>query len=184
MAKKEAKKKTHSVSHSPVHHPSLAKESSVNPILIENFVSLQRVLTNLSVKLDNLSTQMGKLLDLFELSAKALAEKDFELGGDNKDVVEKLNKLLDQNKILAKGISLMHERIPREQYYPPQQMLQQQMPIPQKQQMQNQQQYIKELPKKPTESIMKPRNQRMSFSQEIPESEEELIPKKFESPLE
>ena len=44
-------------------------------ILIENFVSLQRVMTNLSEKFDGLSNNISKLLELFELSATALAKK-------------------------------------------------------------------------------------------------------------
>ncbi len=49
--------------------------SSIDKALMENFVSIQRVMVNLSVKIDNLTGQISKLLDLFEISAKALAEK-------------------------------------------------------------------------------------------------------------
>jgi len=95
------------------------QEIGVNRVMIENFVSLQRVLTNLSMKLDGLTKQISKLLDLFEISAKALADKDFEVESDSKNVLNKIDNLLDQNKILARGMSLMHERIPREQFPPP-----------------------------------------------------------------
>ncbi len=83
-------------------------------VLVENFIALQKVMTNLAIKLDNLSTKTGKLLDLFEISAKAIAENDLSLdGGPSKKVVAdmsgKLDKLLDQNKVLAKGVSLLHE---------------------------------------------------------------------------
>lgn len=162
--------------HHIVHHVS--EEPKMERVLIENFVALQRVLTNLSVKLDNVSGQMSKLLDLFEISAKSLADKDFNIGGDNKDMVDKLDKLLDQNKILAKGISLMHERIPREQYYPslPQQA---QMQMPPKQPPAPQQQMQMPPQQKPAESRT---GQRMSFVQEI--QEDEIIPPRFESPIE
>ncbi|MBI3623312.1 hypothetical protein HY212_04525 [Candidatus Pacearchaeota archaeon] len=180
MPKKGVKK---TVSHKkPEHHivHHVSEEPKVDRVLIENFVSLQRVLTNLAVKLDGVSSQMSKLLDLFEISAKALAEKDFHIGADNRDVVDKLDKLLDQNKILARGISLMHERIPREQYYPSVQ--QQNPPQMQKQQMPQASPYIREMPSpKPIESM--PRTgQRMSFSQEI--QEDEITPQRFESPME
>ncbi len=87
---------------------------NVEKALVDNFIALQQVMTNLAVKLDDLSTKMGKLLELFEISAKAIAENDLSLdGGPSKKVVAdmsgKLDRLLDQNKVLAKGVSLLHE---------------------------------------------------------------------------
>lgn len=77
-------------------------------ILVENFVALQKVIVNLSIKMDNLTNQISSLLSLFEISAKALAEK----GGvdiDNSQVIKKVDSLLNQNKTIARGISLLHE---------------------------------------------------------------------------
>ena len=82
-------------------------------ILMENFVALQKVMVNLSLKMENLTSQISKLLELFEISAKALAEKDFEFNRDrkdNKEIKEKINSLLDQNKIIARGLTLLHEK--------------------------------------------------------------------------
>ncbi len=89
----------------------------IEKVLIENFVSLQKVMTNLAVKFDNLSGQISKLLELFEISAKTLAEKG-ALGEERTDskVAEKLDSLLEQNKVIAKGIALLHERNAPEQY--------------------------------------------------------------------
>ncbi len=82
----------------------------IEQVLIENFVSLQKVMTNLAVKFDNLSVQISKLLELFEISAKTLAEKDYSIKTEpDKKVSEKLDTLLEQNKIIAKGITLLHE---------------------------------------------------------------------------
>ena len=79
-------------------------------VLVENFVSLQKVMTNLAVKFDSLSGQISKLLELFEISAKTLAEKDYSIKTEpDKKVAEKLDTLLEQNKIIAKGITLLHE---------------------------------------------------------------------------
>lgn len=86
----------------------------VENILIENFISLQKVMTNLSVKFDNLANQISKLLELFEISAKALAEKDYEIEKNSKEnvkILEKIENVLEQNKTIARGLSLMHERI-------------------------------------------------------------------------
>lgn len=111
-----------------------SQEPEINKLMLENFVALQRVLTNTSTKIENLTTQITKLLDLFEISAKSLADREFEIEKDNKETLEKLNSLLDQNKILARGLSLMHERMPQDQFphpvnIPPQQTFQTMPPM-------------------------------------------------------
>ena len=87
------------------------QKKSVEKILVENFVSLQKVMTNLSYKFDELSSQISKLLELFELSATALAKKDinFTKPMDEEKIMGKLNNILDQNKIIARGLALMSE---------------------------------------------------------------------------
>lgn len=97
MAKKKSNVKNNS-----------SKNLGIEKALIDNFVSLQKVMTNMAVKFDSLTTQISKLLELFEISAKELAEKGYSL--EDKKVVEKLDSLLEQNKIIAKGIALLHER--------------------------------------------------------------------------
>jgi hypothetical protein len=83
----------------------------VEKALMENFVSLQKVMTNLAVNFDNLSSQISKLLELFEISAKTLAEKGVIMEDKaGAKMVEKLDSLLEQNKIIAKGIALIHEK--------------------------------------------------------------------------
>jgi len=78
-------------------------------ILVENFVSLQRVMTNLSLKFDHLSNQISKLLEIFEISARSLSQNKFSFP-DNKEINQKLDNLLEQNKTLAKGLTLLHEK--------------------------------------------------------------------------
>ncbi len=100
--------------------------------LIENFVSLQKVMVNLSVKFDELSKNISKLLELFELSASALAKKDinFTKPMDEEKIMSKLNNILEQNKIIARGMALMGEG--REQELPsaPQQFPKSPVPSP------------------------------------------------------
>ena len=88
------------------------KTEKLNQALIENFVNLQRVMTNLAVKFDYLSDHITKLLNLFEISARSFAEKipSSELEKD-KEFLDKLNTLLDQNKTIAKGLTLMEEKM-------------------------------------------------------------------------
>jgi hypothetical protein len=95
-------------------------KKEIEQILIDNFTNLQRVLTNLSIKFDELSTNMSKLLQLFEISAKSFAEKYSDKKPEeliNKsqqtdtEYLKKLDSLLDQNKTIARGIMLMEGRI-------------------------------------------------------------------------
>jgi len=97
------------------------KNNEIERILIENFISLQKVMVNSSVKFDGLTHQISKLLELFEISAKALAEKDFEIEKNNREnakLLEKIENVLEQNKTIAKGLTLMHEKINEPSNYP------------------------------------------------------------------
>ncbi len=115
MVKKAVKKKT-SPKKKKISIKDIPKDSpnrELEKVLIENFVSLQKVMVNLSSKFDDLTKKISKLLELFEISAKSLAEKDFDFRkGDkgNKKMIEKMDKLLDQNKIIARGVAMMHEK--------------------------------------------------------------------------
>ena len=104
-------KKTGKRKVAPKPHKS-ATSINVEKALIDNFISLQRVLTNLSSKFEELSDKISKLLQLFEISAKALAEKDFDIGTSKKDkeIIKKLDTLIDQNKTIARGVSMLHEQ--------------------------------------------------------------------------
>lgn len=113
----------------------------VNKIMIQNFVSLQRVMTNLSLKLDDLTTQISKLLELFEISAKTIAERRNFGGHENTEVNEKISHLMEQNKTLAKGLTLLHEARPKMQ-----------MPQPMKPQMQQKPNFPNMPKKKPVET--------------------------------
>ncbi len=112
MAKTSPIKREHSIKRK-IPNTSLIQNTSENRverILVENFVSLQKVMTNLSLKFDNLASQISKLLDLFEISAKTLAEKEFSLENkDNKKILEKIDNIVDQNKVIARGLALLHE---------------------------------------------------------------------------
>jgi len=125
--KKRVIKKIHS-------SPQLPKtELGVERSLVQNFIALQKVMVNLSVKFDNLTTQISKLLDLFEISAKALAEKDYtqekEIRND-KQVLAKIDNLSEQNKVLARGLTLLHEGPPVQQKRPLVQPMQRSMRAP------------------------------------------------------
>lgn len=77
-------------------------------LLIENFVGLQHAMTNLSIKFGSLSDNIVKLLNVFEEAAKGFAS-----GGrvDDKDMLKKIDSLLEQNKTIAKGLVLMEGKL-------------------------------------------------------------------------
>ncbi len=119
--------------------PVPERNESVQKMLVENFVSLQGVITDLSSKLNNLTNQMSKLLELFEQSAKTFMEKDIKFagGGPDKDTSDKLDKLLEQNKVIARGLALLHESNAQQEpieneFSQPQPQFTQQQPIQQR----------------------------------------------------
>ena len=90
--------------------PKKLTKAELERQLIDNFVNLQNVLTNLSIKFDALSDNISKLLQLFEISAKSFVEKLPEMGGatgiskeKDKEFLSKVDTLLEQNKTIAKG---------------------------------------------------------------------------------
>ena len=88
------------------------KEIKVEKVLVDNFIGLQKVMVNLSSKFDNLATQISKLLELFEISAKAMAAKDFGVEKENKEtkkIMEKLDKISEHAGLIGKGLVLIHE---------------------------------------------------------------------------
>jgi hypothetical protein len=100
-------------------------KAELEEMLIDNFVNLQRVLTDLSLKFDVLSMNISKLLELFEASAKSLAEKqgvslpklqDKNEPKFDKELLNKLDSLLDQNKTIARGLTLIEGKL-RENVY-------------------------------------------------------------------
>lgn len=94
----------------PLEKKRLTK-SEIEEALLNNFVSLQSVLTNLAIKFDGLSNNINKLLQLFEISAQSIANKGGNKFGIDQDFLKKLDNLLDQNKTIAKGIMMMEERV-------------------------------------------------------------------------
>lgn len=90
--------------------------NNTNKILIENFVALQKVMTNLAGKFDSLSDNITKLLQLFELSARSFAEKQPGTLEKDKEFLDKLNMLTEQNKTIAKGLTLLEEKLRQRVY--------------------------------------------------------------------
>lgn len=80
--------------------------------LINNFVGLQKVQTNLAEKIDALTKQLSELLRLFETTAKTFAENPAVLTSErDKEFLSKINQLLEQDKVIARGVVYIEERI-------------------------------------------------------------------------
>lgn len=99
--------------------------------LIENIIDLQKINLNMADKFDRLSRQLANLLSLFELAARSFAQQPSNISTEkDKEFLEKIDKLIDQNKTIAKGLTIMEDRIKERVYGPPVQTRQgmQQMP--------------------------------------------------------
>lgn len=97
--------------------------SAIEHEVLKNLVELQKVHLNLAEKFDGLSKEISHLLALFEVTARSFAKnapQTVEYQKD-KDFLDKVDKLLEQNKVLAKGLSIMEDQIRERMYAPPQQ---------------------------------------------------------------
>ncbi len=80
-------------------------------ILIENFVGIQHAMTNLSMKFGALSESITKLLHIFELSAKNFLKEGKGDELNTKEIMGRMDTLLNQNKLLAKGLVALEEKL-------------------------------------------------------------------------
>jgi len=88
--------------------------------ILENLVALQKVHADLAEKFGKLSEQMAGLLNLFENAARSFAQNPVnQVTEKDKDFLDKIDKLLDQNKTIAKGLTLMEERMKERVYGSP-----------------------------------------------------------------
>ncbi len=113
-------------------HIKKEKYEELQEKLIENLIELQKVHTHMAERFDKLSEQITSLLRLFEMAAKSFASSPTSgISEKDKDFLDKIDRLLDQNKTIAKGLMLIEEKV-RERMYgvasPPQ--MQNQMPAP------------------------------------------------------
>jgi len=93
------------------------EKHTIEKKLIENMIELQKVHTDLAEKFDKLSRQLSVLLNLFEMAARSFGTHPaIRASEKDKDFLDKVDKLLEQNKVIAKGLTLVEERT-RERIY-------------------------------------------------------------------
>lgn len=109
------KKRKHSSGTHASHHES---EHKLENKLVQNLIELQKINVTMIEKFDKLTNQISSLLSLFEMTAKSFAEHPaYQVSEKDKEFLEKIDKLLEQNKTIAKGLIMMEERI-RDKVHP------------------------------------------------------------------
>ncbi len=104
---------------SQVHPKNSSSRQNLEDHLAHSLVELQKVNLNLAEKFEKLSHQIENLLALFELAARSFAKQPhMQTTEKDKEFLDKIDKLLEQNKVLAKGLTLMEEKM-RERLYGP-----------------------------------------------------------------
>ena len=99
--------------------PSIPTEKDVRleHQILENLVELQKVHTNLAEKFDKLAEQITLLLALFEKAAHSFTSSPGnQVAEKDREFLDKVDKLLEQNKTIAKALTLVEERV-RERMY-------------------------------------------------------------------
>lgn len=85
-------------------------------MLIENFVGLQRAMINLSMKFENLSDNISKLLNVFEVSARDyMVNKGRTSPEVDKDLLNRVNMLIDQNKNIMGAIRSLEDKTKKQE---------------------------------------------------------------------
>jgi len=101
----------------PPKSSSIENFESLQIKVLENLVQLQKVHTDLAEKFDSLSKQISSLLNLFEMTARSFSQNPAnQVVEKDKEFLDKIDKLLDQNKTIARGLTLMEEKL-REKVY-------------------------------------------------------------------
>lgn len=107
----------HKTHHEAKHHEHHHPKGNLEEQTIQSLIELQKVHINLAEKFDKLTLQIENLLALFESAARNFAKQpSMQNTEKDKEFLDKIDKLLDQNKLLAKGLSLMEEKM-RERVY-------------------------------------------------------------------
>lgn len=87
--------------------------SAINEKLVENLIALQKIHANLAEKFDKLSGQISSLLALFETAAKDFSKQPAAIKESEKDkeFLEKIDRLLEQNKAIARGLIMVEDKL-------------------------------------------------------------------------
>ncbi len=93
-------------------------DSRLDDKLLENIIKLEKIHTDLVEKFDKLAKEISSLLALFELAAKSFSKQQPGRMESDKEFFDKIDRLLEQNKTIAKGLTLLEEHMRRKAYTP------------------------------------------------------------------
>ena len=92
--------------------PSFDPNKPIEQQLTENLVALQKVNVHLAEKFDKMEKQLSELLSLFEMAARSLAKQpENQTSQKDREFLNKIDRLLEQNKTIAKGLTLMEDHV-------------------------------------------------------------------------
>ena len=95
-------------------------KDSLDEKVLENIIELQKIHVNMAEKFDKLAKEISNLLALFELAARNFSKHPAaKIGESDKEFLEKIDKLLEQNKTIAKGLTIMEEQMRKKLYSDP-----------------------------------------------------------------
>ena len=95
----------------------MAKEAI--DLVIENSIALQKVVAGFASNLKKLSSDISEMLNLFREATRTISSEKAEEEAKKSDIDElkaKVDELVEQNKIIAKGILLLESSLKPKQY--------------------------------------------------------------------
>lgn len=103
--------------------------ASMEERMLENMNNLQKLNLHTIEKFDKLTNQFASLLALFEGAAHSFASNPMhQITEKDKEFLEKVDQLLEQNRTIAKGLTLMDEHLRDKMHQDPRKMLQRAIP--------------------------------------------------------
>ncbi len=128
MKKESHKHHTNHTEHSARPNNQVGEHRSgahLEETLIHNLVELQKVHVEMAQKFDKLANQISQLLTLFEMTARTFGQQGHGIVATEKDreFLDKIDKLLEQNKTIARGLTLMDEKMREKVYGHPMQQI-------------------------------------------------------------
>ncbi|MEM4271106.1 MAG: hypothetical protein QXO70_03355 [Candidatus Pacearchaeota archaeon] len=88
------------------------QKEDINAKVLENLIELQKVYTSLAENFSKTSQKLDSLINLFENTAKSFISQPLsEETERHKEIISMLNQILEQDKIIAKGITILEEKL-------------------------------------------------------------------------
>ena len=80
-------------------------------LLVDNFVGLQKALVNVSVKFNDLSERIDKLLSIYQRAADVFIQKQINESDKRVELDRKVSNVIQQNKTLARRRTMTHQSL-------------------------------------------------------------------------